>query len=201
MRPCLLLVDDDSTTLKILPAVLGVHFPDLTIQSCSSGADALSFLFAKPSFVVVSDIRMPGMDGFELLTRVKASRPEIPVILTTAEADISIATQAFNVGAFDFFAKPYNAEDLARSIRLAVCGYALARQMQAARQRLIRWQHRTAEGASWGQAPMHKQPCQADPVINAIEALSRQASDLSVVRNALEKYAQRRAMRRMEPRL
>jgi CheY-like chemotaxis protein len=61
-------VDDDFTTLKILPAVLGVHFPDLHDRELLFRR----FIFAKPSYIVISDIRMPGMNGLELLTRVNA---------------------------------------------------------------------------------------------------------------------------------
>ena len=70
--------------------------------------------------VVISDIRMPRMDGRQLFRRLKEQDPDLPVILITGHADVSEAVEAMHDGAYDFVAKPYAPERLVSSIRRAV---------------------------------------------------------------------------------
>ncbi len=69
---------------------------------------------------VVSDVRMPGMDGIELFRRLKALDADIPVVLISGHADIAMAVAAMNEGAYDFIAKPYAGERLSETLRRAV---------------------------------------------------------------------------------
>jgi putative two-component system response regulator len=69
---------------------------------------------------VLSDIKMPGMDGIELLEKIHSMRPDTPVILMTAYADLDTAVGAIKMGAFDFIIKPYNATQLLNSLEKAV---------------------------------------------------------------------------------
>src|ERR1700709_827087 len=82
-------------------------------------ADAMTALnVLTPEFpgVVVSDIRMPHIDGLELFRRLRDIDPNLPVILITGHGDIEMAVQALHEGAYDFIAKPYPADRLAPSI-------------------------------------------------------------------------------------
>ena len=138
MRPIALVVDDDAATLRVLPEVLRLHLPNLTVHTSGSARDALTRLNVRPYHAVLSDIRMPEMDGVALLMEIKTLRPEIPVVLTTGEADSLLLTQAFEARAFDFVPKPFDRKDLAATLQLAISAYTLARNITAIRLRIAR---------------------------------------------------------------
>ncbi|CAG0908659.1 unnamed protein product, partial [Cyprideis torosa] len=89
------------------------------VDSFGSALEALEELSADRACVVVSDIRMPGMDGLELARRCKALDPDLPVILVTAHGDISMAVQAMRDGVYDFLEKPYEPTLLSDRIQRA----------------------------------------------------------------------------------
>ncbi len=70
--------------------------------------------------VIVSDIRMPGMDGLELLNELHAQDPELPVLLITGHGDVPLAVQAMRAGAYDFLEKPFASDALLDSVRRAL---------------------------------------------------------------------------------
>jgi two-component system, NtrC family, nitrogen regulation response regulator NtrX len=148
MRPCALLVDDDAATLRVLPEVLRLHLPNMAVHACNSAVDALDRLKARPYHVVLSDIRMPTMDGFAFLKNIKNLRPEIPVVLTTGEADSTLLTKALDAGAFDFLPKPFDRRDLVSTFELAIRAYALARGMKATQQHIAHIREHLTENSS-----------------------------------------------------
>ena len=86
---------------------------------------ALSFLELLPrvqSGCVVTDIRMPGLDGIELLKRVKQEKPVLSVVVMTGHGDIPLAVEAMKLGAVDFIEKPFDDERLINSVRSALAG-------------------------------------------------------------------------------
>ncbi len=113
-----LLVDDDPAVAKVLGALLGQA--GLTVHTASNGQEALSLLGRKPIDVVVSDVRMPGMSGMELLAEVGRAWPDVPVILLTAHGTVPLAVEAMKAGAADFALKPFDREEILFSIRKAL---------------------------------------------------------------------------------
>ncbi len=113
-----LLVDDDPAVAKVLGALLGQA--GLTVHTASNGQEALALLGRKPIDVVVSDVRMPGMGGMELLAEVGRSWPDVPVILLTAHGTVPLAVEAMKAGAADFALKPFDREEILFSIRKAL---------------------------------------------------------------------------------
>ncbi|HZI10760.1 MAG TPA: sigma-54 dependent transcriptional regulator [Myxococcus sp.] len=113
-----LLVDDDPAVAKVLGALLGQA--GLTVHTARDGQEALALLGRKPIDVVVSDVRMPGMDGMQLLSEVSRSWPDVPVILLTAHGTVPLAVEAMKAGAADFALKPFDREEILFSIRKAL---------------------------------------------------------------------------------
>ena len=117
MSTPVLLVDDDRQLLRATAQTL--ELADFAVTPLGSAAEALSELDRDFAGAVVSDIRMPGMDGLQLFERIRAIDPEIPVILITGHGDISTAVKAIQDGAYDFIAKPFPSE---RLIQCGSCG-------------------------------------------------------------------------------
>jgi DNA-binding NtrC family response regulator len=110
MRGRILVVDDEPLkriTLQIELSELGYE-----VYEAADALAARRIFDSKPVDVVVSDVRMPGMNGIELLTYVKQARPEVGVILMTAYATIDMAVLAIKRGAFDYITKPFTTQEL-----------------------------------------------------------------------------------------
>ncbi len=114
----ILLVDDDRNFLR----VLGYQVQQFGYDTCcvSSGVQALDRIQESPMDLVVSDLRMPGMDGLQLLERIRRLDPDLPVIVLTAHGSIELAVDAVKSGAADFLTKPFEREEIRHSIRKAL---------------------------------------------------------------------------------
>ena len=85
---------------------------DIRVKSFESGEDLLVALESNQPEIIISDIRMPGMDGLELLQRIHADHPDMPIIITTAHSDLDSAVAAYQSGAFEYLPKPFDLEEL-----------------------------------------------------------------------------------------
>jgi two-component system, NtrC family, nitrogen regulation response regulator GlnG len=113
------IIDDDRSIRWVLEKALGRE--DIPSRSFESANEALAALAAgeKPS-VMVSDIRMPGQSGLDLLKRVKESVPDLPVIIMTAYSDLDSAVAAFQGGAFEYLPKPFDVDQAVSLVRRAL---------------------------------------------------------------------------------
>ncbi len=109
VRPTLLIVDDEKNTREGLARALRRHYH---VFLADSGESALEFLAVQPVDVVLTDLRMPGMDGITLLKRVLARSPQPIVLLLTAYGNVETAVEAMKHGAHDFLTKPVNLDHL-----------------------------------------------------------------------------------------
>ncbi|WP_313801518.1 sigma-54 dependent transcriptional regulator [Sphingobium sp.] len=116
--PSLLLIDDDDALRTALAQ--SFELADLPVQCFADAAEALARLDAGFDGAVISDIRMPRIDGLELFRRIAAIDHQIPVILMTGHGDVSMAVSALKQGAFDFIAKPFATDHLIASARRAL---------------------------------------------------------------------------------
>jgi two-component system, NtrC family, response regulator AtoC len=105
-----LIVDDDAAITTVLGSLLRQAGYEVT--SAASGADALAALEARPIDVVVTDLRMPGMDGMTLVRRVARAWPGVPVIVLSAHGTVTLAVEAMKAGASDFLTKPFEREEV-----------------------------------------------------------------------------------------
>jgi two-component system C4-dicarboxylate transport response regulator DctD len=112
------LVDDDAGLRKAMQQTL--ELDGLNVSPFPRAEAALSALTSEFDGVVVSDIRMPGMDGLEFFERLRRLDNDIPIILMTGHGDIPMAVEALQKGAYDFIAKPFPAERLTQSVRRAL---------------------------------------------------------------------------------
>lgn len=111
-------VDDDVAMRESLAFLLdAAGFMVVAFETASSFLEALPGI---ESGCVVTDVRMPGIDGIELLRRVKQAKPALSVIVITAHGEIPLAVQAMKLGAIDFLEKPFEDERLVDAIRAAV---------------------------------------------------------------------------------
>jgi DNA-binding NtrC family response regulator len=106
----ILLVDDEEDFVETLSKRLAKR--GLSVLTALRGERALELLDANPVDVVVLDVKMPGLDGLEVLKRVKAGHPRVEVVLLTGHADMDAAIQGMELGAFDYLMKPTSIEEL-----------------------------------------------------------------------------------------
>jgi two-component system C4-dicarboxylate transport response regulator DctD len=103
-----------------------------TVETFGAAGPALAAIMADPPGLVVTDVRLPDLDGVALFARLRALDPDLPVILITGHGDIRMAVGAMRDGAYDFLAKPYPAESLMASARLVLENRALRATLDAA---------------------------------------------------------------------
>jgi len=114
-QPKVLIVEDDSALRDALCAT--VELAGFGAESAENALQALQLIEAQSFNLVVSDVQMKGMDGHALLQKVKASTPELPVVLMTAYGTIQKAVESMHSGAADYLVKPFDAEVLVDVIR------------------------------------------------------------------------------------
>jgi two-component system response regulator MprA len=113
-----LVVDDEPGTRALIWDILSEEGYD--VHLCSGGEKALEFLERRPFDLILTDIRMPGISGMELLTRVRAKAPGARVILMTAYASLDSAIEAVRGQAFDYLVKPFDLDDFRHRVSRAL---------------------------------------------------------------------------------
>lgn len=132
MSRTVLLVDDDPAICEALAQTL--ELADLTCITAGAFVVAADHIAPEFDGIIISDIRMPGRDGFHLLSHVQRIDPDLPVILLTGEGDIPMAIKAIGEGAFGFLEKPCTARDLLVVVERALKTRALALEHREMRQ-------------------------------------------------------------------
>ena len=116
MTPCrVLLVDDEVDFVRTVAKRLKRH--ELSVEAAHNGEDALRHLADNPTDVVVLDMKMPGMDGIEVLRRIKERETLVEVIMLTGHASVGAAIEGMELGAFDYLMKPVEFDELLYKIQ------------------------------------------------------------------------------------
>src|SRR4051812_7531276 len=116
--PRLLIVDDEAP----IRALLGEYLEQegYRTRQASNGNEALNALDREPFDLVLSDVRMPEMNGLELLTEIMRKHPQAGVLMLTACEDVTLAVSALKLGALDYVLKPFRLNEIAVSVREAL---------------------------------------------------------------------------------
>ncbi len=111
-------VDDDRSIRWVLEKAL--KSAGMEVRTFENGDSALRILDKQQPDVIISDIRMPGMDGFTLLERIHTYNPALPVIIITAHSDLDSAVNAYQGGAFEYLPKPFDVDEAVELTRRAI---------------------------------------------------------------------------------
>ena len=122
----LLIVDDEKNYLVVLEALLSPE--GYEIMTSDKAQEALRLLQEADVDLVLTDMKMPGMSGMELLEEAKKIKPEVPVIMMTAYGTIEMAVEAMKKHAYDYITKPFQNEELKLTIRKALENYRLVKE-------------------------------------------------------------------------
>jgi DNA-binding NtrC family response regulator len=112
----ILIVDDEEIVIKSCLRILGGS--DYHVEVAHDGREALRKIDENPYDVMILDVVMPNMGGFEVLRRVKETHPDMDVIMVTGLSQVDTVMQARKLGARDFISKPFEPDELKRHLRV-----------------------------------------------------------------------------------
>jgi len=141
----ILVVDDEAPVREVLTEYFTTE--GYAVEGAGSGAEALTVVRGGRADLVLLDVRMPGLDGVQVLRKIREINGDVPVIMVTANEDVSLAKETLKLGAFDYVAKPFDFDYLDRAVaaglaptvsategdpwkRLARAAFGAARAMQ-----------------------------------------------------------------------
>jgi PAS domain S-box-containing protein len=130
VSPRILIVDDDPALLDALPAALWLRMADLQVDTCDSALAALDKIEETDYDAIVTDIKMPGMDGLALLREIAVIRPTTPTLLITGHGERELTVEALRGGAYDFIQKPIERDYLVAALERAFEKRRLAREVE-----------------------------------------------------------------------
>ncbi|SNR79980.1 Response regulator receiver domain-containing protein [Humidesulfovibrio mexicanus] len=125
----ILLVDDEADFVETMTKRFRIR--KIPVATAGSGAEALRLVDEQDFDVVILDVRMPGMDGLEVLRQIRAKRPMTEVIMLTGHASLDAGMQGMSLGAYDYVLKPADFDDLLDKVRRAAERKALNVSAQA----------------------------------------------------------------------
>ncbi len=137
----ILLAEDEKSMSRALVAILKGN--NYTVDAVFNGPDALDYLTAGDYDAAILDVMMPGMDGFEVLKRARASGVKIPVMMLTAKSQVDDKVEGLDLGANDYLTKPFDGKELLARLR------AMTRSFTPAEGNILRFGNITLNRASF----------------------------------------------------
>ena len=131
----ILIVDDEKNYLLVLEALLGPE--GYEILTCDNAKESLRLIRESDLDLVITDMKMPGMNGIELLEECKKAKPHLPVIMMTAYGTIELAVEAMKKQAHDYITKPFQNEELKLTVKKALKNYRLVKENQRLSEALL----------------------------------------------------------------
>ena len=134
--PPLLFVDDEKNARRVFESMMATVCPEFDIRTVDSAEEALKLITAEEFFMVISDARLGGMSGYELLKQIRGRWPQLPVLIMTAYATPRLAVEAIQSGAIDYLGKPFEPEQLRHAIARCANDYRKSQEIAALRARV-----------------------------------------------------------------
>ena len=127
-QPRVLIVDDDPALLQALPQALQLRMAEATVETADSAAVALDRIAARDYDAIVTDIKMPGMDGLALLAEIRRRQPATPILIITGHGEYDLSVRALRAGAYDFIQKPIDRDRFVAALYRAIRVHAVSRR-------------------------------------------------------------------------
>ena len=134
-----LIVDDDLALLEALPEALQLRMAGVTVETADSAEAALDRIADRDYDAIVTDIRMPGMDGLELLDEIRTRRPDTPTLIITGHGENDLVVHALRGGARDFIQKPIDRDYFVAALYRAIREHVANRQVKQRQVALESW--------------------------------------------------------------
>ncbi len=135
MSEKILIVDDEPDMLKLLSMILREK-TSYSVTTTNNPIEALELTRSGNFDLVITDLKMPGLDGLQLLEEVKKRDEDVPVIIITAYGTIDAATEAIEKGGFDFITKPFKKEQILFTIEKAIKWLRVQRENKMLKEKL-----------------------------------------------------------------
>lgn len=119
-RPSLLIVDDEESVRGLIAATLSAAAPDYEVSTTGDGPSALALMRTKAFDVLITDLKMPGMDGLTLIREARAQTPDLPVVIITAVPSQTSAIDAVNLGVSGYLTKPFRTPQILQAVARAL---------------------------------------------------------------------------------
>lgn len=185
-----LIVDDEATARSALAEILGDE--GYKVRTASDGFRALAVVDEFAPDVVITDIKMPGMDGLELLARLRELDPEIGVILVTAFGAVGPAVQAMRLGATDYLTKPLNSDELLVILEHAFESADLRKDVRRMREQLAdRVKFDNLVGESQEMQQVFKSVAQVAPTRATVLITGESGTGKELVASAIHHHSER----------
>ncbi len=189
MQGKILIVDDDTSSLEAMQGYL--ESEGFSVVTASSPMDALKRL--AHVVVVVTDMKMPGMTGLELLKKIKEIQPEIPVIIITAYGEVDSAVESMKSGAVDYLNKPVDPDALAAKVReLYERNCVIVRNVQLQKELSSKYGFDSIIGVSDAMRNVYQDMASAAPTDSTVLITGETGSGKELVAEAIHRNSRRR---------
>ena len=116
----ILIIEDEAAIRRVLKRIISEESEDYHVEEAEDGLTGLEMIMKQDYDLVMSDIKMPKMDGVEVLTKIKEIKPEIPVVMISGHGDLDTAVNTMRMGAYDYISKPPDLNRLLNTVRNAL---------------------------------------------------------------------------------
>jgi DNA-binding NtrC family response regulator len=192
MRKSLILVVDDELE-NMAPTVSYLRsLEKYVVVECSSAQEAMDYIKSRQVDVVLCDVRMPGMSGYDLLRWLKRNYPDIIVIMMTGFGSVDDAMSAIKMGAFDYISKPFDIQKVELSIRRAIEYRDLLRENQALSYKLQKqYDIKDIVGRSQVMINIFKQVASIAPTNSTVLIIGESGTGKELVARSIHRYSTR----------
>ena len=118
--PKILIIEDEAAIRRVLGKILSEENDTYTVQEAEDGLEGIEKIKNEDYDLVLCDIKMPKMDGVEVLEAIKKIKPEIPIVMISGHGDLDTAVNTMRLGAFDYISKPPDLNRLLNTVRNAL---------------------------------------------------------------------------------